>query len=69
MLSSGANFIIVSSGDNVIIWCYHVMLSSGMITHPFLFFLKTSLTLSPSRFCVQLLVPIIVQLLLQQRKQ
>jgi hypothetical protein len=34
----------VSSGANVIIWCYHVMLSSGMITHPFLFFLKTSLT-------------------------
>jgi hypothetical protein len=33
----------VSSGANVIIWCYHVMLSSGMITHPF-FFLKTSLT-------------------------
>jgi hypothetical protein len=34
----------VSSGANVVIWCYHVMLSSGMITHPFLFFLKTSLT-------------------------
>ncbi len=45
MLSSGANVIMVSSGPNVIIWCYHVMLSSGMITHPpFLFFLKTSLT-------------------------
>ncbi len=44
MLSSEANVIIVSSGGNVIIWCYHVMLSSGMITHPFLFFLKTSLT-------------------------
>ncbi len=44
MLSSGANVIMVSSGANVIIWCYHVMLSSGMITHPFLFFLKTSLT-------------------------
>jgi hypothetical protein len=43
MLSSGANVIMVSSGANVIIWCYHVMLSSGMITHPFLFFLKTSL--------------------------
>ncbi len=28
----------------VVIWCYHVMLSSGMITSPFLFFLKTSLT-------------------------
>ncbi len=25
----------VSSGANVIIWCYHVMLSSGMITPPF----------------------------------
>ncbi len=44
MISSGANIIMVSSGANVIIWCYHVMLSSGMITHPFLFFLKTSLT-------------------------
>jgi hypothetical protein len=28
----------VSSGANVIIWCYHVMLSSGMITHPFFIF-------------------------------
>ncbi len=28
----------VSSGGNVIIWCYHVMLSSGMITHPFFIF-------------------------------
>ncbi len=48
MLSPGANVIIwgkmLSSGANVIIWCYHVMLSSGMIIHPFLFFLKTSLT-------------------------
>ncbi len=34
MLSSGAYVIMVSSGANVIIWCYHVMLSSGMITHP-----------------------------------
>jgi hypothetical protein len=38
MLSSGANVILVSSGGNVIIWCYHVMLSSGMITHPFFIF-------------------------------
>jgi hypothetical protein len=38
MLSSGANVILVSSGANVIIWCYHVMLSSGMITHPFFIF-------------------------------
>ncbi len=44
MPSSGANVIMVLSGADVIIWCYHVMLSSGMITHPFLFFLKTSLT-------------------------
>ncbi len=44
MLSSRAYVIMVSSAANVIIWCYHVMLSSGMITHPFLFFLKTSLT-------------------------
>jgi hypothetical protein len=38
MLSSGANVIMVTSGANVIIWCYHVMLSSGMITHPFFIF-------------------------------
>ncbi len=57
MLSSGANVIIwdeiissvahvlmLQSAANVIIWCYHVMLSSGMITPPFLFFLKTTLT-------------------------
>jgi hypothetical protein len=39
MLSSGANVSMVSSGANVIIWCYHVMLSSGMITPPFFVFL------------------------------
>jgi hypothetical protein len=38
MLSSGAIVIMVSSGANVIIWCYHVMLSSGMIKHPFFIF-------------------------------
>jgi hypothetical protein len=38
MLSSGANVIMVSSEGNVIIWCYHVMLSSGMITYPFFIF-------------------------------
>ncbi len=38
MLSSKANVIMVSSGVNAIIWCYHVMLSSGMITHPFFYF-------------------------------
>jgi hypothetical protein len=38
MLSSGANVIMVASGANVIIWCYHVMLSSGMITQPFFIF-------------------------------
>ncbi len=38
MPSSGANVIIVLSGANVIIWCYHVMLSSGMITDPFFIF-------------------------------
>jgi hypothetical protein len=38
MISSGANVIMVSSGANDIIWCYHVMLSSGMITHPFFIF-------------------------------
>jgi hypothetical protein len=44
MLSPGAYVTMVSSGANVMIWCYHVMLSSGMITHPFFIFLKTSLT-------------------------
>jgi hypothetical protein len=38
MLSSRAIVIMESSGANVIIWCYHVMLSSGMITHPFFIF-------------------------------
>jgi hypothetical protein len=38
MISSGTNVIMVSSGANVIIWCYHVMLSSGMITQPFFIF-------------------------------
>ncbi len=38
MLSSGANVIMVLSEAYVIIWCYHVMLSSGMITHPFFIF-------------------------------
>jgi hypothetical protein len=38
MLSFGANVKIVSSGGNVIIWCYHVMLPAGMITHPFFIF-------------------------------
>jgi hypothetical protein len=38
MLSSGANVMMVLSGAYVIIWCYHVMLSSGMITHPFYIF-------------------------------
>jgi hypothetical protein len=28
----GANVIMLSFGATVIIWCYHVMLSSGMIT-------------------------------------
>ncbi len=40
MLSSGANVIMVSSGANVIIWCYHVMLASGMIAPPVLIFLE-----------------------------
>ncbi len=44
MLSCGGNVVMLSYGANVIIWCYHVMLSSGIITPPFLFFLKTSLT-------------------------
>jgi hypothetical protein len=48
MLPSGTNVIIwsycyhlelmLSSGVNVIIWCDHVMLSSGMITPPFFIF-------------------------------
>ncbi len=28
----------LSFGANVIIWCYHVMLSSGMITSPYIIF-------------------------------
>jgi hypothetical protein len=42
MLSSGTKCYhlepMLSSGANVIIWCYHVMLSSVMITHPFFIF-------------------------------
>jgi hypothetical protein len=38
MLSSDSKVIMVSSGANVIIGCYHVMLSSGMITPPFFVF-------------------------------
>jgi hypothetical protein len=38
MLSCGANVVMLSFGVNVIIWCYHVMLSSGMITPPFFIF-------------------------------
>jgi hypothetical protein len=38
MLSSKANVIMASSGASVIIWCYHAMLSSGMITPPFFVF-------------------------------
>jgi hypothetical protein len=38
------NPIVMHFQLNVIIWCYHVMLSSGMITPPLLFFLQTSLT-------------------------
>ncbi len=51
ILLSGANVIMVSSGANVIIWCYHVMLSSGMITHPFFNFpeIFTHSTWSPNK--------------------
>ncbi len=38
MLSSVANIIMLQSVANVIIYCYHVMLSSGMITPPFFIF-------------------------------
>jgi hypothetical protein len=38
MLSCGANVVMLSFGGNVIIWCYHVMLSSGMITSPYFIF-------------------------------
>jgi hypothetical protein len=38
MLSCGANVVMLSFGANVIIWCYLVMLSSGMITPPFFTF-------------------------------
>ncbi len=33
-----AHVIILLSEANVIIWCYHVILSSGMITPPFFIF-------------------------------
>jgi hypothetical protein len=38
MISSGANVLMLQSGANVIIWCYHAMLSSEMITPPFFIF-------------------------------
>jgi hypothetical protein len=38
MISSGANVTMFQSEANVIIWCYHVMLSSGMITSSFFIF-------------------------------
>ncbi len=38
MLSCGANVVMLSFGAIVIIWCYHVMLSSGMITSPYFIF-------------------------------
>jgi hypothetical protein len=38
MYAIKANVIMLKSGANVIIWCYHVMLSSGMITPPFFIF-------------------------------
>ncbi len=38
MLSCEANVVMLSFGANVIIWCYHVMLSSGMITSPYFIF-------------------------------
>ena len=44
MLSFGVNVKIVSSGGNVIIWCYHVLLPTGMITHPFFIFLDAMLS-------------------------
>jgi hypothetical protein len=38
MLSCGANVVMLSFGTNFTIWCYHVMLSSGMITPPYFIF-------------------------------
>ena len=38
MISCGANVVMLSFGANIIIWCYHVMLSSGMITPPVFIF-------------------------------
>jgi hypothetical protein len=43
MISSGASVIMLQSGATVIIWCYHVMLSSGMIT-PSFFILRENFT-------------------------
>ncbi len=38
MLSCGGNVVMLSYGANVIIRCYHVILSSGMITPTFFIF-------------------------------
>jgi hypothetical protein len=65
MLSCGANVVILLFGANVIIWCIHVMLSSGMITPPFLFFLKTSLT--PSKELVTEFVQVLNESLKSRR--
>ena len=46
MLLSGGNVIMLSSWANVIIWCYHAMLSSGMIT-PLFFIFPENFTHSP----------------------
>jgi hypothetical protein len=35
---SYSNVVMLSFGADVIIWCYHVMLSSGMITPPYFIF-------------------------------
>ena len=53
MLSCGATIVILSFGVNVIIWCYHVMLSFVMITPPFFIFPEnfTNSSQSSSIFC------------------
>ncbi len=49
MLSCGSKcchlfkFVLKVPKNFMFIWCYHAMLSCGMITYPFLLFLKTSL--------------------------
>jgi hypothetical protein len=52
MISSAAYGIMLQNGVIVIIWCYHVMLSSWMITPPFFIFPENFTHSSDYRFFV-----------------